>query len=188
MDAMKMAGAFDDLHVWIGDEVEVESVEYQRGKAEALNKLLRFTHPDSDEAGAVVLKKNGEVFDFQIGNRNEVVTHIPNGDPVAVLHSHPAGFVHSVRDWSNLLNHPSIEQSHVITDKETYSLHKSSEWQSKGIASERDIEVVLGVALVQIVAEHNEIEVTMLDEEIFERASGLMAKYFGIIYRVGKRS
>ena len=61
---MKMAGAFDDLHVWIGDEVEVESAEYEHGKAEALNKLLRFTHPDSDEAGAVVLKKNGEVFDF----------------------------------------------------------------------------------------------------------------------------
>jgi hypothetical protein len=116
------------------------------------------------------------------------VTNIPNGEPVAVLHSHPAGFVHSVRDWSNLLNHSPIEQSHVITDKETYSLHKSSAWQSKGVVSELDIEVVLDMALPQIVAEQNEVEVTMLDEEIFERASGLMAKYFGIIYRVGKRS
>ncbi len=178
---------FEERHHWIGDSIETESAAFQVGKARALEKLLRFTSPDSDEAGSVVLKHNGEEFDFQIGSRDEVETLLPPNEIVAVLHSHPDGFPHSVRDWFNLLNEPLIDQSHVVSAHRTYSLHKPSNWIGVDIISEGVIEVALSNALTTIAIEQLQQNSNLTEAEFYERATGLMAKQYGIIYRIGER-
>lgn len=179
--------AFEERHHWIGDAIEIESVAFQTGKARALVKLLRFTSPDSDEAGSVVLKRNGEEFDFQIGTRDEVETLLPPNEIVAILHSHPDGFPHSVCDWFNLLNEPLIEQSHVVSAHRTYSLHKPSTWTGIDLISEGKIEVALSNALTIIAIAQFQQNSNLTEADFYERATGLLAKQYGIIYRIGER-
>ena len=189
--ATRNTGAFDSRHQWTGGDLpEAESEQFQRGKSEALDRLLRFTGPDADEAGAVVLTRNGEIFDFQVGVEDEVLVTCPSAEEFALLHSHPNGFPQSLQDWANLLTLDGIQQSHVITAKETYSLHKPVRWSQKILSesAEGAIEEIFSKCLKTVAEREKLTKRNLTEEQFYEQATHAAARYFRLIFRIGKRS
>lgn len=89
---------FDALHVWTTALPAPENLEFQRGKFDALQKLLPYARDGSREAASVVLKLDGSEFDFAVGDEDSVNSLLPAFETVAHLHTHPENWAHSEVD------------------------------------------------------------------------------------------
>jgi len=182
------SGAFESMHVWLGEAlIEAESEAFQNGKAAAVRKLEPFAKEGSREAASVVLKLDGSEYNFEAGVEDEVNCQIPGDQVVAHFHTHPVEWPHSEADWPGFLSIGSIEQSHVITPTTTYSLHKPIGWKVDPY----------DVCELSVLENYDEL----LDDEILKSKSWSprletawkesvfhqMAAHYGIIVRIGKR-
>lgn len=197
------SGDFERSHQWQGDEVEAESERFQSSKKDAMEKLLPYTRPGSNEAACIVIKANGQQI-FSEGVGDEVSISFPDNQAVAHLHTHSQDHAQSAQDWSDFLWFPSVEQSHVIAPTRTWSLHKTTRWRPQDYGLEAyfssDIEGEQETARKrnrnQIERNFNEFadkEYSRIgwsprtEKKVRETVCRLMAQKYGIKFRVGTR-
>ncbi len=187
---MSEQGAFDLAHEWTGDALsESESAAFQEGKAKALQKLLPYAHPSSNqEAASVVLELNGSEFDFRVGERFEVMVLVPANRAVAHLHTHPDAEPQSLEDWQEFLPVHAVRQAHVIAPNATYSLHKPPAWENT-VRPIRRREIAVAYFEVYQAAQLDALRRGENAEnlEVDEAAARNMAARFGILHCVGIR-
>lgn len=178
---------FDALHVWTMALPAPETLEFQRGKLDALQKLLPYTRDGSREAASVVLKLDGSEFDFAVGDEDSVDSRIPANQAVAQLHTHSEEWAQSEVDWSSFLRVASVEQSHVVTPLHTYSLHKPEGW--KALAMENNSAIIARYFsfysnIVALSPAWSPAKDTIWTCE----TTRLMARHYGILFREGTRT
>ncbi|BCM89059.1 hypothetical protein IAD21_00902 [Abditibacteriota bacterium] len=198
--------AFEQMHEWRGDALpEVETEAFQKGKVLAIKKVLPYAKPGSMEAATVVLKHDGSLGKFAIGAPDSVEIEADATEKVALFHTHPDNNAHSVKDFTDFLSFPNMEQSHVIGTSSTFGLHKPADWRPEAYGLEEhrlsDIEgesdAILERNYAKIENEHTRHYVAALqrmggwsvqnEEGAREEATRNVAAHFGVKFRVGER-
>jgi len=181
-------GAFEALREWAGNAIPPESKAFQDGKARAVQKLLPYAKPGSNEAASVVLKLDGSEYDFAVGTPESVSPGIPNNDentPVAVLHTHPEDLTFSPADYHQLLSSRNIEQSHVIAPSGIYSLHKPPEWMAMEPVTRPAAERAFQEATIKVFSRAEDEGVEQSETEEREGVMRELSKKYGILWRKG---
>ena len=182
------AQAFESSHDWSGDALpESESEAFQRGKADAVTKLLPYAQTGTNEAASVILKKDGSESHFAVGKSDQVWSQIPRGEAVAQLHTHPYEWAHSDTDWIGFLQIGEMEQVHIVTPLRTYSLVKPSGWTSP-LSTESESAIEANYDADYESAKNLRPGWSRANETYWRaEASRRMAQRYGIIFREGKR-
>lgn len=178
-------GAFEALHEWKGDSVPPESEALQEGKAKAFKKLLPYAEDGKKEAASVILNSDGKEVSFEVGNIDEVKFRVPLAR-CTILHTHPTDSPFSGKDWYGILSSDNAMQEHVVGPSMTFSLHKPETWKGHDISPEKfnaqRKEILMGIQR-QAYREGK----TLSNNETDLRYNKIMAKKYGILYRVGTR-
>lgn len=164
-----------------------ESPAFSAAKQKIVRELLAFTSLGSDEAGVVVLREDGTVYDFRTGRADHVASLIPPVEPVALFHTHSDPWAYSGQDWKNVLDHANVRDSFLVDPLGVHRIHRPDSDLTVLDYSPDEITELHSIHYLRVTVErqlrHEDVFSPAAEIQIWHEANRRLANSFGLKYR-----